>query len=278
MTTHLSSQPRNTERCPLCGYLLEGLPDSGLCPECGQAYDQCQIIIEGWFADASNGAMLASRRPTLLVGMLFSGLCNIYIFWIALHGQLRWLACVPFVASIICYLLTRPKPEDVPPVQLILSPHGYLAQIHPAAKHLQTMQATLSYITVLPFILILLRNPTWLALIFLAMFALLPLVVTAVQKYFARRHRLPQATFDLSDLPLDLQPWKDNHEIQFKPLRSSAQLITIGRNLSRRKSFRLTFDSDRPTRVEADLSEPRLAHVTSTLAQWPPKLTILPRK
>jgi hypothetical protein len=39
---------RWTDICPVCGYSLNGLPDVGVCPECGEKYDTSEIILYGW--------------------------------------------------------------------------------------------------------------------------------------------------------------------------------------------------------------------------------------
>ena len=40
--------PLCLEVCPACGYSLQGLPDEGVCPECGQKYNQSVVVLHGW--------------------------------------------------------------------------------------------------------------------------------------------------------------------------------------------------------------------------------------
>src|SRR4051812_42878063 len=63
---------RFVDICPQCGYSLIGSPDEGICPECGQAYDQSLIILHGdargKMATLTNGAtksfLLKLAAPT----------------------------------------------------------------------------------------------------------------------------------------------------------------------------------------------------------------------
>ena len=55
-----ASPGRVVDECPECGYELTGLPDAGVCPECGQAYDQSMLVLHGAargrFANLGNAA------------------------------------------------------------------------------------------------------------------------------------------------------------------------------------------------------------------------------
>ncbi len=42
------ADPLRVDRCPDCGYLLFGLPERGVCPECGCGYDPAMIVLYGW--------------------------------------------------------------------------------------------------------------------------------------------------------------------------------------------------------------------------------------
>lgn len=41
-----STQAKNTECCPWCGYCLKGLPRKYKCPECGFRYDRGAVVVE----------------------------------------------------------------------------------------------------------------------------------------------------------------------------------------------------------------------------------------
>ena len=62
------SNPLRPEACPACGYLLQGLPPEGRCPECGRCYDQETIILYGWARGTHANAL--TSRGAVAVGML----------------------------------------------------------------------------------------------------------------------------------------------------------------------------------------------------------------
>lgn len=53
-----------TTVCPNCGYSLEGLARQCVCPECGRACDQSQVILHGWGRGGHES--LGSAKPSRL--------------------------------------------------------------------------------------------------------------------------------------------------------------------------------------------------------------------
>jgi len=55
--------------CPRCDYSLQGLPDSGICPECGEAYSQEFIVLRGrpLGGDEPNGQQSTSLGQMVLL-------------------------------------------------------------------------------------------------------------------------------------------------------------------------------------------------------------------
>ena len=63
-------------RCPDCGYLLIGLRPEGICPECGLAYDDQEIVLHGW-PPGQAPAWGDTRTGQLVLGGLIVGVITL---------------------------------------------------------------------------------------------------------------------------------------------------------------------------------------------------------
>ncbi len=54
--------PLRLSHCGGCGYALNGLPDVGVCPECGKPYDQETVVLHGWARGSHANLANASSR------------------------------------------------------------------------------------------------------------------------------------------------------------------------------------------------------------------------
>lgn len=121
--------PLHLERCPDCGYLLTGLPEQGICPECGFASTPAMIVLYGWGSGphriAANMrmhpvewaitralivilvALMACIELNSLPAMAIAGL--LAVAYVAYTGYQRWHA----------------SGEAPAPVQLRLFPAGF---------------------------------------------------------------------------------------------------------------------------------------------------------
>ena len=66
--TQTVGDPLRLVICPRCGYSLQGLPDEGVCPECGRRYDPRTVVLFGWARGAKATAVTA--QPWVAAGLL----------------------------------------------------------------------------------------------------------------------------------------------------------------------------------------------------------------
>lgn len=271
MTPAIPTQPRNTERCPQCGYSLQGHADSGQCPECGRTYDQSLVVIDGWLhGRGASGNVYASRRPTALLSVWAANAFSSFLLIGVLRSHMKWLGILPLVVPLLCYLLSREQ-DDTPSTQLILGPEGYMRRDHPASA-MVTIHHLYAVGTFASLALLMAMGSPMVMLGYVCIYVA-GFLIAAGFSYIRQRFR-PAVHTEISGEQIVLTPWRASDEIIIDPLQPGTWRVTLGNKPQRRRSFRLTSSVENVFRFEADLSDERVEHLAAQMASWPIKLTV----
>jgi hypothetical protein len=275
-----SSFARNTERCNECGYLLAGLPDSGRCPECGQTYDQSLITLNGWGGHTRYMSGFGQRGWRSVLAVIWPG----FVFWLLFLNVLRrshgplWLvialSSLPVIATTARVVLRRTSGDGVPPMKLILSPHGWTWGLHTSAQGASKLDGICALSSYLSLYFVWARESPWIILYFAVLYALLLGYALLRKRIRAwRRRRLPAG--DVPDPVSALIPWEPSKRLVFTQTAPELWKVTLMLDKNRkRKSFRL---QSRPADMvfEIPLSESRLSHITAQISTWPVELEVV---
>ncbi len=102
--------------CPACDYGLAGLPPTGVCPECGRAYDQAFVVLRGRPAGVGQGRLgPVGRRAWAVVGWVVTAVVLVW-FWRHVHDLFVPALCVLIACSFMCQWMVRlssPRPGQV---------------------------------------------------------------------------------------------------------------------------------------------------------------------
>ena len=103
------------ERCPQCGYELQGSPPTGICPECGGLYDCSRIVLHGYarrpFARICNMSVshLFVQIPLSLlpVGFIYYSVFGTGFYGNNIASSIALVACGVWPAQLLLELLVR---------------------------------------------------------------------------------------------------------------------------------------------------------------------------
>ncbi len=114
-----ADDPLRLDRCPDCGYLLTGLPERGICPECGFAYNEQMIVLYGWARNVRGSE--GTQRPW--AGWWAAKI----LFWLFVLVITSGAGLILLIIWLLIRSLRRRQlTADAPaPVQLRLVPEGF---------------------------------------------------------------------------------------------------------------------------------------------------------
>ncbi len=135
------ADPLRLDRCPECGYLLTGLPEQGICPECGSAYDPEMIVLYGWGAgkQATLSAIRWRSVSWRLAWSLLSVLPQIAVLLFVGVNTFGVLLVMGFFAldGMWVYRRWRIGQQTPRPAQLRLTPEGFAQRVGTGKVRLQ---------------------------------------------------------------------------------------------------------------------------------------------
>jgi hypothetical protein len=119
--------PLRLEVCPACGYSLQGLPEEGVCPECGQKYNQAVIVLHGW--GRGTHASVHTSPLWLAVGLCALNCFNLIYLFIFLRRTWFIGPVVLICAAPIILIFWRRRKTTLPGLVQVLVSSGGCAQL-----------------------------------------------------------------------------------------------------------------------------------------------------
>jgi hypothetical protein len=113
--------PLRLNACPACHYSLQGLGETGVCPECGEAFDRACVVLHGYARGTR--ANVGNARPWVAILLLLLPL--IQLLTNPNFSGMKWFVLGGMVAAVILLFAWRRFRTDAPGlVQVELSKTG----------------------------------------------------------------------------------------------------------------------------------------------------------
>jgi len=128
--------PLRLEKCPTCGYALEGLAPEGVCPECGTSYDQSQVVLHGYGGGRQFDVSTARPRAALAIGAVYVAMLWWWIRDVLRNGlhDVEDIIWPVFMVLFLAWALWKRSMSNMPGlVQVRLSPRGAVQVNNPVA-------------------------------------------------------------------------------------------------------------------------------------------------
>ncbi len=123
-------------------------------------------------------------------------------------------------------VLLRPSADDLPPVQLILSPNGWTWHFHPATRDSMSIEDLCFFAIFTPMYFLWFRASPRVILVFATIFAIL-FGCASLWRYRRARRLRHQGVKHLGDTAIVMTPWEPASQISIKPLHPGTWLVVL---------------------------------------------------
>ncbi len=268
-----------TTVCPNCGYPLTGLPDEGMCPECGAAYDQSEVILYGWGRGQHENVATAKRSRMIWLLIVPLAWILIQLWPMSQMPRSYFPGEFPIIASVALFALVRGlfqrrATQHPGAVQIRLNHLGCVQYDNLAGPSLaQRLWASHSWLamTAVAVGLIILRARADIGVfpfcfLLVATLLFIPIRWKAGRRYYQAARLIPDhAIADANAALVERVPWKNIADYQLDRLRRGGHRLRINAKL---ESFALADRSKYPVDAEINCDAEQIEQLRTLISQW----------